>query len=108
MININNLITEGFGDFHIRVTINDLLTFANTLLQGMQNTPTETSEQDNKLMTRQEVMAYLNIKETTLHNWGKLGLLKPTKINRKCYYNKNDILALQRGDTKNNVKKETR
>ncbi|MDE7430632.1 MAG: helix-turn-helix domain-containing protein [Lachnospiraceae bacterium] len=97
MININDLIIEGFGDIQISVTLNDLLTFATTLLHGIQNVPAETSESEDELMTRQQVMAYLKIKATTLYNWGKQGILTPRKINRKCYYSKNDILALQRG-----------
>lgn len=101
MININDLITEGYGDIQIKVTLNDLLTFANTLLQGVLNKPVTSSEPDDELMTRGQVMTYLGIKETTLYNWGKQGILTPTKINRKYYYNKSDILALQCGDKGN-------
>lgn len=100
MTSLNELISLGYGDIQISVTLDDLLTFATTLLQGVQNFTAATSEPDDELMTRQQVMAYLNIKSTTLHNWGKQGVLTPMKINRKCYYSKNDILALQRGDTK--------
>lgn len=100
MISINDLISNGYGDIQISVTLSDLMTFATTLLEGMQNSTADTSEPEDELMTRQQVMAYLDIKETTLYNWGKQGILTPTKINRKCYYSKKDILALQRGDTK--------
>lgn len=100
MTSLNELISLGYGDIQISLTLDDLLTFATTLLQGVQNLTTATSGPEDELMTRQQVMAYLNIKATTLHNWGKQGILTPMKINRKCYYSKNDILALQRGDTK--------
>lgn len=98
MININDLLSNGYGDIQISVTLSDLLTFATTLLQGMQNSTAETSEPEDELMTRQQVMAYLNIKGTTLHYWDKQGILNPIKIKRKCYYSKKDILALQWGD----------
>lgn len=98
MINLNDLLLNGYGGIQISVTLSDLQTFATTLLQGMQNSTAETSDPEDEFMTRQQVMAYLNIKETTLHNWGKQGILSPVKVNRKCYYSKNDILALQRGD----------
>lgn len=108
MLDINELINEGYGDIHITVTLDDLLTFATALLQGVLNKPDIASEPDDELMTRQQVMAYLKIKATTLYNWGKQGILTPRKIKRKCYYSKNDILSLQRGDTINvNLKKET-
>lgn len=106
MININDLITQGYGDIQLSVTMNDLLTFATTLLQGVQNVPAKTSEPEDELMTRNDVMQYLRIKSTTLHIWGKQGILKPIKINRKCYYSKKDILSLQRGDEKFNSKKD--
>lgn len=88
MISLNDLISNGYGDIHISVTLNDLLTFATTLLQGMQNSTADTSEPEDELMTRQQVMAYLSIKETTLYCWAKQGILNPIKINRKCYYSK--------------------
>lgn len=108
MINVNDLITQGYGDIQISVTMNDLLTFAITLLQGVQNVPAGTSEPEDELMTRNDVMQYLRIKSTTLHIWGKQGILKPIKINRKCYYNKKDILALQRGETTVTNKKSSK
>lgn len=100
MFDLNDLLKNGIGDINITVTLNDLYTFATTLLQGVLNKLENTSDPEDEFMTRQQVMAYLNIKETTLHNWSKQGILVPRKINRKCYYSKNDILALQRGDTK--------
>ncbi|MDE6755171.1 MAG: helix-turn-helix domain-containing protein [Muribaculaceae bacterium] len=100
MIELYDLINKGFGGVQIIVTLNDLQTFATSLPQGRQNSTAEISGPDDELMTRQQVMVYLKIKETTLYNWGKQGLLMPRKINRKCYYNKKDILALQRGETK--------
>ena len=51
-----------------------------------------------ELMTRQQVMDYLNIKQTTLWMWEKKGILSPCKIGRKYFYSKSDILALQRGE----------
>ena len=97
MININDLLSNGYGGIQISVTLSDLQTFATTLLQGMQNTPADTSEPEDEFMTRQQVMDYLHIKSTTLHYWGKKDILNPIKIKRKCYYSKKDILALQRG-----------
>ncbi len=98
MIRINDLLSAGCRDIQITVTLNDLLAFADHILASIQM-PKQPEVKEEELMTRQQVMEYLKIKPTTLFNWNKKGILVPSsKIGRKVYYKKSDILALQRGD----------
>ncbi len=101
MIKLQDCIMEGYGGINITVTLDDLLTFASTLLQGVQKKSENTSDPEEEFLSPSQVMSYLNIKRTTLHNWGKQGILTPQKINRKCYYRKTDIIALQKGQKNN-------
>ena len=99
MINIYDLLNEGYGDIQLKVTANDLKEFADHIIANIhKDTPPTQVEEES--MTRQQVMRYLGIKPTTLHIWTKKGLLKPTRIGRKIYYLKSDIMALQRGEVK--------
>ncbi|SEW10947.1 Helix-turn-helix domain-containing protein [Chryseobacterium wanjuense] len=44
--------------------------------------------------TRDETAEILNVSLTTLHNWNKQGVFKPSaKVGKKVYYSKNDIQA---------------
>ena len=97
MININDLINEGYGDIQIKVTLNELKAFADHLIAGQQVSKMPESEEE-EMMTRQQLMDYLKIKSTTLFNWKKKGILMPSTVGRKVFYLKSDILALQRGD----------
>ena len=97
MINIHDLINEGYGDIQIKVTLNELKAFADHLIAGQQVSKMPESEEE-EMMTRQQVMDYLKIKSTTLFNWKKKGILMPSTVGRKVFYLKSDILALQRGD----------
>ena len=97
MINIHDLITEGYGEIQIKVTLNELRAFADHLITGLQVSKIPESEEE-EMMTRQQVMDYLRVKSTTLFNWKKKGILIPSTIGRKVFYQKSDILALQRGD----------
>lgn len=97
MIDINDLITNGYGDIQITVTANDLMAFANHIIASLQN-DTVSTETEDESMTRQQVMDYLGVKSTTLWNWEKKKLLVPRKIGRKYYYSKADLIALQRGE----------
>ncbi len=96
MVDINDLISKGYGDIHLTVTANDLLIFAQRIVSELKTE--KQPEQEDELMTRQQVMEYLGIKPTTLFIWGKKGILVPRKIGRKRYYSKLDILALQQSD----------
>lgn len=96
MVRINDLITEGYGDIQIKVTLNDLRAFADHIIASMQISK-QPEVKEEEVMTRQQVMDYLRIKPTTLFNWNRKGILVPSKIGRKVYYKKSDILTLQRG-----------
>ncbi|MDE5882643.1 MAG: hypothetical protein K2H60_13030, partial [Muribaculaceae bacterium] len=66
-ININDLINEGYGDIQIKVTLNELKAFADHLIAGLQVSKIQEPEEE-EMMTRRQVMDYLQIKSTTLFN----------------------------------------
>lgn len=102
MIDINDLITNGYGDIQITVTANDLMAFANHIIASLQNTimlDRKEDEHKEQYLTRKEVMDLLKVGGTTLHNWKIKRWLVPVTVGRKVYYSTADVLALQRGDT---------
>lgn len=54
----------------------------------------QVSKNEKLTYTRDETAELLNVSLTTLHNWNKKGILKPTtKIGKLVYYSKSDIQA---------------
>jgi DNA-binding transcriptional regulator YiaG len=54
----------------------------------------QASKSDKLTYTRDETAEILNVSLTTLHNWNKKGILKPTtKIGKFVHYSKSDIQA---------------
>lgn len=96
---ISDIINSGLGSVQLSITADDLLNFAHEVVSQTRNMQAQTSiKEEDELLTRTRVMEYLGIKATTLWQWGKMGILTPIKINRKCLYRKSDILALQKSD----------
>lgn len=85
------------GVVQISLTTEDLIAFAKEIVRQISEPKTTpTTNENDELLTRKDVMEYLGIKGTTLWSWAKMGILTPIKIKRKCLYRKSDILALQK------------
>lgn len=100
MININDLITNGYGDIQITVTANDLMVFANYIIASLQNNievAQVEAEEEEEYLTRKQMMEQYQVSKTTLHNWKIKGILVPVKVGRKVYYRKADVLAMLKG-----------
>ena len=101
-MNFHNLINNKVGTVQYVLDANDLRQFVDEIIDRLQEKgQSQSSKPDEELLTRKGVMDYLGVKDTTLWQWAKLGILTPIKIKRKCFYRKSDILALQSGDTNN-------
>lgn len=49
--------------------------------------------EDNQLMTREEVGKLLKVSTTTLYHWNKSKILVATKIGRRVYYSRTDVMS---------------
>lgn len=57
----------------------------------------QTSKDEKQAYTRVEEL--LDISLTTLHNWNKQGVFKPSaKVGKRLYYSKDEVLARLRGE----------
>ncbi|WP_165852184.1 helix-turn-helix domain-containing protein [Chryseobacterium pennae] len=58
----------------------------------------QTSKDEKLALTRDETAELLDVSLTTLHNWNKQGILKPSaKVGKRVYYSKDEVLARLRG-----------
>lgn len=51
-------------------------------------------EKSTDLLTRKQLMDYLSVSSTTLHNWNRDGILFPKQIGGRVFYEKSDVLSL--------------
>lgn len=59
----------------------------------------QTSKDEKHAYTRDETAEILNVSLTTLHNWNKQGIFKPSaKVGKRVYYSKDEVLARLRGE----------
>ncbi|WP_160136253.1 helix-turn-helix domain-containing protein [Chryseobacterium sp. c4a] len=59
----------------------------------------QTSKDEKQVYTRVETAELLNVSVTTLHNWNKQGILKPSaKVGKRVYYSKDEVLSRLRGE----------
>lgn len=62
----------------------------NKLIKVIQMIPADNDE--NKVITKKQVMELLNVSDTTLYLWNKNNVLKHKKMNSRVYYLKNDVM----------------
>lgn len=53
----------------------------------------QTPKDQKYFYTRKETAKLLDVSFTTLFHWNNDGTLKPTKIGKRVYYSKNEVLA---------------
>lgn len=59
----------------------------------------QTSKDEKHAYTRYETAELLDVSLTTLHNWNKQGIFKPSaKVGKRVYYSKDEVLARLRGE----------
>lgn len=59
----------------------------------------QTSKDEKQAYTRDETAELLDVSLTTLHNWNKQGIFKPSaKVGKRVYYSKDEVLARLRGE----------
>lgn len=74
---------ESFGQFIQKLVREELEKFNNTQNHG----------NEKEFYTREETAKLLDVSLTTLFHWNNDGTLRNTKIGKRVYYSKNEVLA---------------
>ena len=61
-----------------------------------KNANRESSNDSEKLMSRQEAATFLKISLVTLHDWTKHSILKSYKIGGRIYYKQDELISTAR------------
>ena len=91
------------GSDHISLTLTEkgAVAFArelsNYILAENSLQMTDENEDDDELLTKQDVKEKFNVSDTTLWLWAKKNYLVPVKIGRKVMYRTSDIKQLVNG-----------
>ncbi|MDR6489354.1 helix-turn-helix domain-containing protein [Chryseobacterium sp. MHB01] len=75
---------DSFGQF-IQKLVREELEKYNNVNQGQEN--------EKQFYTREETAKLLNVSLTTLFHWNNDGTLKNTKIGKRVYYSRNEVLT---------------
>ncbi len=96
MNDILDLIHDGRSNIVIQVNGQDLLDFADAIIEKASDNAKKSLEDKDveKYLTKKEVMSLLKVCDTTLWIWNRDNYLKPVKIGRKVLYRKCDVDAL--------------
>lgn len=70
---------------------NDLLKTANN---NQESEPSDSINSKEEWMDKQDVLQFLHISERTLQKWRSQNLLPYSRIGRKIFYKKSDLIAL--------------
>ena len=58
----------------------------------IQMDPKDSEKHNSDIISRKEVCEILQVSLPTLHNWNKSGILKNSRIGRRVYYLKSEVL----------------
>lgn len=88
-----DILSSQGGDISITVHKDDLLLFANTLVEKTRNVVEKElhASKKERLVPKKEVLEILGKGDTTLHNWKHSGYLVPVKIGKSVYYKWSDL-----------------
>lgn len=87
-IQITQIDLNSFGEFIQNLIRQELENFGNTQNQG----------NEKEFYTRIETAKLLDVSLTTLFHWNNDGTLKNTKIGKRVYYSKNEVLSRLKGN----------
>lgn len=82
-IQMTQIDLESFGQFIQKLVREELEKFSSTQNHGNKK----------EFYTREETAKLLDVSLTTLFHWNNDGTLKNTKIGKRVYYSKNEVLA---------------
>lgn len=88
---IVSALQRGNNVIKIELSLDDLHSFADHLVEKTINKAKEELNNEDALLTKKEVMDTLGISDTTIWHWNKNHYLHPIKIGRKVMYKKSDI-----------------
>jgi len=93
MNDILDLIRDGRSSIVIQVNGQDLLDFADAIIEKASDNAKKSLEDKGgeKYLTKKEVMSLLKVCDTTLWIWNRDNYLKPVKIGRRVLYRKCDV-----------------
>ncbi|MFR9543909.1 MAG: helix-turn-helix domain-containing protein [Rikenellaceae bacterium] len=96
MTKILELLQTSGANLKLEVTGADLLDFSNDLINRAKS---ELSAQvaaanQEKYLTKEEVMKLCDVCDTTLWHWNKRGYLKCIKVGNKVRYRKSDLMKI--------------
>lgn len=96
MANLRDLLFR--DDYHVSIQVNsdDLKQFVEILIDEIskKEIKEKNEREDDKLITKKEVLKLFNISNTALWQWQKKKYLIPIKAGRKIFYKKTDIEAI--------------
>ena len=67
--------------------------FGDMLDNKLQVSSTRKQESEEKLMTVEQICAFLNVSKVTIHKWKKQKLLKSYRIGRRIYFKRAELLS---------------
>lgn len=107
MININALIEQG-GSVRLEVRPEDLVAFAESIIERMEEARLKEAEEDrNKeaetFLSMKEAREMLNVCDGTLITWAKRGYLVPHKVGSKNRYALSDVKRILCGNRAESV-----
>ncbi len=93
MTDLFDFISNGKNNIKLEITSEDLRNFANELIsRAIHEVAAVTNgENDEKLLSREEVMSMCGVCLATLWHWNRKGYLKAIKVGNKVRYRLSDV-----------------
>jgi len=98
---LKQLIKEN-PNLNLTVSAKDLMELAIEIAECSAKTILD--NQEERLLTREEVIQQLGVSSATLWRWNRLGILKAKKIGAKVFYSEIDLKAKMKIDNAGRVK----
>lgn len=93
---IHDLLNNDSENITISVNPTDLKEFALFILEEGRKNNESKSNQNEQLLSKEDVKTRLNVSSTTLWNWEKKKYLIPIKVGRRIFYSSSDLDTLRK------------
>lgn len=93
---IHDLLNNDSENITISVNPTDLKEFALFILEEGRKNNESKSNQNEQLLSKEDVKTRLNVSSTTLWNWEKKNYLIPIKVGRRIFYSSSDLDTLRK------------